>query len=948
MAIVVLEKAGREMSRDDRGSSDLDIAVIGMSGRFPGAPDLRQYWANIRDGVESITTLSDATLAGQGVDPAMLRDPHYVKVASMLDGVEMFDAGFFGYSPKEAELMDPQGRLFLECAWEALESAGYPPTSYPGAIGVYATESLNTYLLHHLRGGLDFQSFVLAGGNLSTIVANNADFLTTRVSYKLNLRGPSINVQSACSSSLVAIHLARQSLLNGECEIALAGGVSVYLPQQVGYLYQEGSILSPDGRCRPFDAAANGTVFGRGVGVVVLKPLTEAIGDGDCIRAVIKGSAINNDGAFKVGYTAPGVQGQAEVIADAIANAGIHPETIGYIEAHGTGTRQGDPIEIAALTEAFRARTDRRGFCALGSVKGNFGHLDVAAGIAGFIKVVLMLEHRLIPPTLHFTAPNPQIDFAGSPFFVNTVLAEWQRGGGPRRAGVSSFGMGGTNAHLVVEEAPAPATDGMVGMERAHVLTVTAKSEQALRGLAGRWASHLATCPEAALADLCFTANQGRTRFAHRVAWVVASTSEARGKLAEYATGGSPVGTLEGRAAAPTIAFVFPGQGAQYPSMGAQLYESERVFRAALEECEAALPDPPTPAVRAILRGQGTSLEGTADAQVALFAVEYAVAATWREWGIKPAYVLGHSVGEYAAACIAGALELPEAIRLVVARGRLMQALAPGGVMAVVFAPEARVAASLVGHATSASIAAVNGPEHVVIAGTAGAVASVLDELRAEGIQGRPLSSSHAFHSPLIEPALEGLQRVAEDVPSRPPRVGWISTLTGEPVLGPVSPAYWRRQAREAVRFQAAVATAVARGCDTFVEVGPGVTLTAVGARSWATESQWVASLRHQRDERRHMLAAAAALYTRGATIDWARAAGDQRGRRMLLPTYPFERKRYWTTPPVSVQAPGRPSTPPVAARDVHPLLGHRLHSAAFTGVVFESELGLADVTVPR
>jgi acyl transferase domain-containing protein/ubiquinone/menaquinone biosynthesis C-methylase UbiE/acyl carrier protein len=924
------------MSSDARREDELDIAVIGMAGRFPGAPDLRTYWQNLRDGVESITMLSDSVLRAEGVDPQLIRDPRYVKACSMLDGVESFDAGLFGYSPKEAETIDPQARLFLECAWEALEGAGYPPLACPGSVGVYATESLGTYFMRHLRADLDLGTFALAGGNLPLIVGNNSDFLSTRLSYKLNLRGPSLTVQAACSSSLVAVHLARQALLSGECDVALAGGVSIYLPQRVGYLYDEGMILSPDGHCRPFDAAANGTVFGRGVGVVVLKPLANALADGDRIRAVLKGSAINNDGALKVGYTAPSVKGQAAVIAEALANAGVHPDTIGYIEAHGTGTRQGDPIEIAALTQVFRAHTQRTGFCALGTAKSNFGHLDVASGVAGFIKTVLMLEHGMLPPSLNFQSPNPQIDFASSPFFVNTRLTAWPRALTPRRAGVSAFGMGGTNAHVVLEEAPATEA-GRLAPRPAYVLGLSAKDDTPLRELAGRWATALKPSTAYDLGDVCFTATSARSGLPRRAAWVVQTLDETVRALAAYGDGQAVSGTFEGVAKGRLpVAFLFPGQGAQYAGMGADLLAHEPAYRAAMDECEAALGTTLTPGVAAVLRGQRQPLTGTADAQPALFAVEYALAAVWRAWGIEPAWVLGHSVGEYAAACVAGALEVGDAMRLVAARGRLMEACA-GGEMAAIFAPIEQVANAVASRPDAVTIAAVNGPEQVVITGTVSAVAAVVQELEAAGRRARPLKTGYGFHSPLMDPVLDELERVAATVKNRPPRPGWISTLTGTAVTSAVDATYWRRQARAAVQYEAAVQSLRAQGCAAFVEVGPGVTLTALGSR--AGDGLWVASLRPGRDECRHMLEAAAALYSRGAELDWEHVAGGRR-RRVELPGYPFQRKRYWVTPPVSTSR-SAAATRAQGLEGVHPLLGARLHSPALTEVVFEGRLSV-------
>ena len=495
------------MSNLDNGqlehSDDLDIAIIGLAGRFPGARSAEEYWRNLADGVEAVSFFSDDELAAEGIAREELAQPQYVKAAAVLQDVELFDAEFFGFSPREAEMMDPQHRVFLECAWEALENAGYANATSSARVGVYASKSLNTYLLAHAQQKLKLGEFILSANNIQAVLGNGHDFLATRVCYKLNLKGPGVTVQTACSSSLVAVHLARQSLLNGECDVALAGGVSIYLPQKVGYLYDPGLILSPDGHCRSFDAEAQGTIFGRGAGLVVLKPLSDAQSDGDRILAVIKGSAINNDGAQKVGYAAPSVMGQAEVIAEAMADAGVEAETIGYLEAHGTGTPQGDPIEIAALNQAYRAETQKKQFCAIGSVKSNIGHCDAASGIAGLIKTVMMLEHKQLPPSLHYQQPNPEIDFANSPFRVNTELTDWSKPAFPRRAAISAFGMGGTNAHMILEEAPkletSTATTGD-DVRDWHSLCLSAKNEPALRELAGRFTERLAETPEESLA----------------------------------------------------------------------------------------------------------------------------------------------------------------------------------------------------------------------------------------------------------------------------------------------------------------------------------------------------------------------------------------------------------------------------------------------------------------
>jgi acyl transferase domain-containing protein len=646
------------------------VAIIGMAGRFPRCPSVDELWRQLCDGAECISRFSDAELRAAGIGAATLADPAYVKAGALLDDIDRFDAPFFRFSSREAEMTDPQHRVFLECAWEALENAGYDPDRYPGAIGVFAGSGMSRYLplLYADR------ELVRAVGTYRLHLGNDKDFLPTLASYKLNLRGPSLSVQTACSTSLVAVHLAVQSLLNGECDMALAGGVSITVLRKSGYFYREGGISSPDGHCRAFDAAARGTVGGNGAGVVVLKRLAEALADGDSIRAVVLGSAINNDGAQKVGFTAPGLDGQARVIREALAVAGVEPRTLGYVEAHGTGTSLGDPIEVAALTEAFD--TDERGFCALGSLKTNLGHLDVAAGAAGLIKTVLALEHGLLPPSLHFERPNPEIDFAASPFYVNTTLAPWRRDGAPRRAGVSAFGIGGTNAHVVLEEAPSsPPGDPA---PEWHLLPLSAETEPALDRAAAALAEHLARHPGLDLADVAFTLQVGRRHCRHRRALVCRDREEA---LALLAGASGSAARLAGERRA--VAFLFPGQGAQHPGMAAAIYRREPRFQAEVDRCCAFL----APRLGVDLRGllvpdsagsareeAVAALRRTELAQPALFVTEYALARLWMAWGVHPGALLGHSLGEYVAACIAGVFSLEDALALVAVRGRLMAA----------------------------------------------------------------------------------------------------------------------------------------------------------------------------------------------------------------------------------------------------------------------------------
>src|SRR5271169_475350 len=724
-----------------------DIAIVGMSGRFPGARDLDQFWQNLCDGVESISSFSEQELAASGIDSTLARQQNYVPSAAILENIDMFDAGLFGCTPKEAQIMDPQQRLFMECAWEALEDAGTNPETYNGQIAVYAGANISNYLLFNLYPRRGLRDFVQ---DFQMLIGNAQDYLASRTSYKLNLTGPSVSVQTACSTSLVSVCLGCQGLLSYQCDMVLAGGVTVRVPQKVGYVYEPGGILSPDGHCRAFDAQAQGTVLGSGVGIVALKRLNDAIADKNRIHAVIKGSAINNDGAHKIGYTAPGVEGQSRVVAMAQAVAGIKPETITYIEAHGTGTTLGDPIEIDALTRVFRASTAASGFCAIGSIKTNFGHLEAAAGIAGLIKTVLALKHKLLPPSLHFEQGNREIDFESSPFYVNSQLSEWRPRTFPRRAGVSSFGIGGTNAHVVLEEAPTrDAVDAAV--ERPlHLLTLSAKSDEALRELRARYVNLLGKEGADSFADICFTANTGRSHFGHRIALVAESKADARETLERFAPGDYPAGLFHGRpegARVPKVAFLFTGQGSQYAGMGRELYETEPTFRKELRRCDSLLRGVLEERLLSVLcpeAGAATSiLNETAYTQPALFAFEYALAKVWQSWGVQPAAVMGHSVGEYVAACLAGVLSLEDALKLVAERAALMHSLPQDGAMVAIFADEDRVRRAVEPYVREVSIAAVNGPENVVISGFTERVKQIATQLQVQGINSQALTVSH-------------------------------------------------------------------------------------------------------------------------------------------------------------------------------------------------------------
>ncbi|MEL7039415.1 MAG: beta-ketoacyl synthase N-terminal-like domain-containing protein, partial [Cyanobacteria bacterium J06592_8] len=909
-------------SHRSTATSTCDIAIIGMSCRFPGAKNIDTFWRNLRDGVESISFFAEEELELD--NPTVLSDPNYVKAGAVLPDIDRFDASFFGYSAKEAEIMDPQQRIFLECAWEALESAGYNPQNYQGLVGVYAGSGMNTYLINNVHPHRSFspqQTFLGSAVDLQVRLTNGKDFLPTRVSYKLNLNGPSVNVQTACSTALVAVHMGCQSLLNGECDLAMAGGVAVGVPQKTGYLYQEDMIFSPDGKCRAFDADAQGTVFGNGTGIVVLKLLEKALEDGDNIHAVIKGSAINNDGALKVGYTAPSVEGQAAVISEALARAEIDASTVSYVEAHGTGTALGDPIEVAALTQAFRETSEDKGFCAIGSVKTNIGHLVEAAGIAGLIKTVLALKHKQIPPSLHFKQPNPNINFEDSPFYVNTSLSEWKTNGTPRRAGVSSFGMGGTNAHVVLEEAPEQfkIQNSKFKIERPwHILTLSAKTEQALQELAQSYVIYLASNPEVELANICFTTNSGREHFNHRLAVVAQSQEQLREQLADFDQ--LTTGVVNNKHRAKTIAFLFTGQGSQYINMGRQLYDTQPTFRQTIDLCNEILrPYLEKPLLEIIYpdlgngetppvspqggKGTGNSchdIDETTYTQPALFALEYALFQLWKSWGIKPDVVMGHSVGEYVAACVAGVFSLEDGLKLIAERGRLMAALPTDGEMVSLLAPEELLKDAIAPYENEVSIAAINGPESIVISGKREPILAVCATLEPKGIKTKQLTVSHAFHSPLMEPILAEFECIAQQIDYSPPNIKLISNVTGKLATDEVTtPEYWCSHIREAVQFAPSMNTLERMGIGIFVEVGPKPILLGMGRQCFSEhEGSWLPSLRPDRDDWQQLLTSLAELYVQGVPVDWLSFDGDYSRRREHLPTYPFQRQRYWVEAP--------------------------------------------------
>ncbi len=924
-----------------------DIAIVGMACRFPGARNLQEFWQNLIGGVESIVRLSDQELIEAGVAPAVLARPDYVKAAAVLDNPDLFDAGFFGFAPSEADTMDPQHRLLLELAHAALEDAACDPDRFPGRIGVFAGSAMNTYFMN---SGLNAR---FAEDHIPTLIGSDKDYLSTRISYKLGLRGPSMTVQTACSTSLVAIHLASQSLLNEEADMALAGAVSVRVPHRAGYFCDGSGVVSPDGRVRAFDAGANGTVFGSGAGVIVMRRLADALAQGDPIYAVIKGSAVNNDGSAKSGYTARSMNGQADVTVEALANAGVHAESISYIEADGLGTAVGDPIEILALTKAFRNFTQRNGFCAIGSVKTNVGHLDAAAGMAGLIKTVLALKHHRLPPTLHYSRPNPEIDFPATPFYVNTNAVEWAQGDSPRRAGVMAAGMGGTNAHVILEEAPA--VTPITNPQGPHVLVLSAKTPSALDATSRNLADFLAssssdlhpaatTPPDEAdgpvrgpgedgppnsglLADVAYTLQQGRRRFSCRRFVVCSHTEAAVAALKLPDSKRTTSGAARAGSRRPVV-FLLPGVGDHYVGMGQGLYEHFEVFRREMDRCAQILQPLLGIDVRELLyprnrvrkepaKSRGIDLKRmlgrpTAEApdspaeklnqtihvQPALFTLEYALARLWLHWGVQPDRLVGHSMGEYVAACLAGVFSLEDALRLVAVRARLVSELPLGSMLAVLL-PGDKLLPLL---NEQLSISLINGPDLCVVAGPVAAMADFQIRLREREIIFRPVRNGHAFHSRMLDPIIDSFAREVKQVRLNAPRIPFISNVTGTWITAEqgLNPFYWVDHARRTARFSDALDQLWKLPDCLPLEVGPGRTLGVLAmqhpARAAAADPVTLSSLRHDYENQpdvEFILNAAGRLWLAGTQIDWEKLDPRHGRRKISLPTYPFEKRRH-------------------------------------------------------
>ncbi|KYC40370.1 short-chain dehydrogenase [Scytonema hofmannii PCC 7110] len=909
-ALLALKEMQAKLEANEQAKTE-PIAIIGMSCRFPGANDPEAYWQMLRNGVDAMTEVpSDRWDINTYYDPNPdAPEKMYVRKAGFLDRVDQFDPQFFGISPREAVNMDPQQRLLLEVSWEALENAGIAPDKILGSqTGVFVgIMNLDYFQLASTPNRVDAHT---ATGNAFSVTSG-------RLSYNLGLQGPSMAIDTACSSSLVSVHTACQSLRSKECNLALAAGVNLIITPTVMINECRAKMLAPDGHCKTFDASADGYARGEGCGILVLKRLSDAIADGDNILALIRGSAVNQDGRSG-GLTVPNGPAQQAVIRSALANAGVEPGQVSYVEAHGTGTSLGDPIELRALGAVLGKGRSQDQPLQVGSVKTNMGHLEAAAGVAGLIKLVLALQHKEIPPHLHLKNPNPHIPWGELPIKITTELTPWTPINGKRIAGLSSFGFSGTNAHIVVEEAPSREMgrkDDSISEERSlHLLSLSAKSEEALKQLANRFSAAFKANPNLNFADVCFTSNTGRSVFDHKLALVAENTIQACEQLTDFSAGKEASGVFAGlpqETRRPKVAFLFTGQGSQYVGMGRQLYEQAPTFRQALDRCDAILRpylQQPLLSVLYPKDGSNSPIDQTAYTQPALFALEYALYELWRSWGITPNVVMGHSVGEYVAACVAGVFSLEDGLKLIAERSRLMQALPPGGEMAAVLADEATVRTAISPYGQKVAIAAINGPQNVVISGEGESVQAAIAELQAKGIESRRLSVSHAFHSPLMEPMLDAFEKQAVTVTYSEPKIDLISNLTGQLVRGvEVSQAsYWRRHVREAVRFADGMKTLQAQAIDIFVEIGPHTVLSGMGRQCLPEGSEvWLPSLRRGQNDWQQLLQSLGTLYANGLNVDWSGFDRDYQRAKVSLPTYPFQGQRYW----VKVDSPKQQSS---------------------------------------
>jgi len=872
------------------------IAVVGLAGRFPQSNNVDQFWANLVAGKDCFSEFTVEQVISEGIPRETAQRPDYIRRAPVLENTAGFDARLFRYSPKEAELIDPQQRILLECAWEALEHAGYDPHRFPGLIGIWAGSGVNNYFLKNIIPRGSFEEVA----DSQTIISNDKDYLASRIAYKMNLRGPAVVVQTACSTSLVAVNMACLALLTYQCDMALAGAVFLQTPRARGYFYREGDIFSPDGYCRAFDKAANGTVLGEGCGLVVLRRLEDAIADGDNILAVIRGSAVNNDGASRAGYTAPSVSGQMELLTMAQTIAGVSAEEISYIEAHGTGTQLGDPIEVSALTQVFQQTTAERGFCGLGSVKNNIGHLDVAAGMAGLIKTICALQHRQLPSTINFAEPNPELHLSESPFYVVDKLIEWQPRNGRRIAGVSSFGMGGTNAHVILEEyTDLPET--RQSLRPWHLLPISAVTPTALSAAATNLSGYLKENADTNIADTAWTLASGRIPLRYRRCVVADSTASANVRLAEpnalYGIEGDSDGGKR------PIVFLFSGQGTQYPGMGAELYQAETAFRDAMNECDRLLgPIDGNNSLIDILYSQKAEVSEmvnqTAISQLAIFAFEYSMVRLLESYGIKPSALLGHSIGEYVAACEAGVFSLEDALRLVRERGRLMQSMPRGAMIAIPLSEQA--VRDLL--PCSLDLSVINAPNISVVSGQTQDVEMFESQLEGKGIMFRRLVTSHAFHSRLMEPAAQAFTEVVSKVKIHSPKLPMSSNLTGGWMTAEqvADPKKWADHLLNTVRFgDNLLAVAERFASPILLEVGPGNTLCSIARQHAEAVSKLpsIPSLRHPHQhvpDQPFFLRALGALWCHGAEIDINALYAGEKRTRIPLPAYPFERQSFW------------------------------------------------------
>jgi len=936
-AVFLLRQSQAKLAAHEGARSE-PIAIVGMGCRFPGrASSPARYWQLLRDGEDAIREVPpDRWDVDEFYDPDRGAPGRmYTRWGGFIEQADEFDADFFGISPREAMRVDPQHRLLLEVAWEALEDAGIPPESIAQTgTGVYVGVIANDYALLQSRDLSDVDVFSGTGCS-HAILAN-------RVSYALNLRGPSITLDTACSSSLVTVHLACQSLRRRETDMALAGGVNLILSPEMTVTLCKAHMMSPDGRCKAFDASADGYVRGEGCGLLVLKRLSDARRDGDRILAVVRGTAVNHDGRSN-GLSAPNGPAQEEVIRAALADGHVAPGEVGYIETHGTGTRLGDPIEMEALANVFAPGHTADRPLRLGSVKTNIGHLESAAGVAGLIKAVLVLQNGQIPPHLHLKTLNPLLCMESVPFAIPTQLASWPRSETPRRVGVSSFGFGGTNAHIVVEEGPLAAPVARQSERPLHLLALSGRSAAARAEVAERYADFLGAQPEISLADTAFTAHVGRMHFGSRLAVVAESPEQACVRLRDFVADPTAVGTHAGEVEhdrLPKIAFLFTGQGAQYAGMGLGLYETQPVFRHILDRgAECLRPYLDRPLLSLLDPAAGAALDQTGYTQPVMFCLQYALAMLWRSWGVEPTAVMGHSVGEFAAACVAGVFSFEDGLRLIAARARLMQALPPGGLMAAVMAAPDRVQEELSEVGDQVVVAALNGPQSVVISGSEAAVRDVLARLEAEGTRCKVLATSHAFHSHLMDSILGALDEVAATVPHAPPQIPIVANLVGAFASADTysTPDYWSRHARSPVRFAAGMQALADSGCEVFLEIGPSPILLGMGRRCLPDERfGWLPSLRPRTGEWSTLLDSLAGLYVRGANVDWAAFDHDCGRQRIAAPTYPFQRRRYWAKCAVVMPADGGGAQS--AAPGGHPLLGHRLVAAVPEGI-FEGRI---------